>query len=558
MFYVFALIGMHLFAGKLSPENVPSDSLYASADYFAMNFDNFGNAMLTLFALLVVNNWFVIMDGAVRVTDRYSRVYFLVFYFSECRVSSHVMCLFSVPLIVAPLLELSMCSHVFNFLSSFSFLSVCVPVVLNTLVGFILDSFFVEIERRRRAELSDHQRVLEKQHRLDTKAHRHIERKKLMRRLREARSAHAIAERHVVSNAQQTTSKLSSALAESNMTSTATFGALLEKTTAAAAASAAAATIDAAASETEWHGKAQPIKAQQIKVQLIKVQLNEEVAETVEKVESTETTQSIKKAVTVDKAQLISIAGSVEAATESLETTELIEKTEVAEAAVAAAVEEADIKAVETAELIKKAEAAEAELKTLETAVALINAGADAAIVADVIDDGADAVTLSTAVAKATAEALEAGEDDDVSGDGDGDGDGDDDDDGDGVGSLVSLATSGDSKDNGGDDGNGNGGSGGSGGGGGVMGGFLAGVVRRIVGEQKDEKAAANAAAATAAAAAAAEAEAAAAESARQSQPRRETASLSIVAAPGVTRKERLAVASGSCERSFDFLTCCF
>jgi hypothetical protein len=36
---------------------------YAKSGYWQMNFDDFPNAMLSLFALVIVNNWQNIMDG---------------------------------------------------------------------------------------------------------------------------------------------------------------------------------------------------------------------------------------------------------------------------------------------------------------------------------------------------------------------------------------------------------------------------------------------------------------------------------------------------------------
>jgi hypothetical protein len=38
------------------------NSTFADSNYFANNFNDFGAAMMTLFALLIVNNWFVIMN----------------------------------------------------------------------------------------------------------------------------------------------------------------------------------------------------------------------------------------------------------------------------------------------------------------------------------------------------------------------------------------------------------------------------------------------------------------------------------------------------------------
>lgn len=48
--------------------------------YYLNNFDNIFSSFVTLFVLMVVNNWFVIMNGFVAVTNEWARVYFMLFY----------------------------------------------------------------------------------------------------------------------------------------------------------------------------------------------------------------------------------------------------------------------------------------------------------------------------------------------------------------------------------------------------------------------------------------------------------------------------------------------
>ena len=45
-----------------------------------MNFNNFPNALLTLFALLIVNNWFIIVQGVVATSSPWARAYFISFF----------------------------------------------------------------------------------------------------------------------------------------------------------------------------------------------------------------------------------------------------------------------------------------------------------------------------------------------------------------------------------------------------------------------------------------------------------------------------------------------
>jgi len=82
VFTLFAQLGIALFGGKIkkgthgSPWVGPKGTeLYAYA-----NFNDFSSAMLTLFELLIVNNWYVTMDVTVAVTSGWSRAYFIAWY----------------------------------------------------------------------------------------------------------------------------------------------------------------------------------------------------------------------------------------------------------------------------------------------------------------------------------------------------------------------------------------------------------------------------------------------------------------------------------------------
>ncbi|KAF0709365.1 Aste57867_5955 [Aphanomyces stellatus] len=82
---LFALIGLELFGGKISPGILANDprfvnSTYAAAGYTANNFNDIGSGMVTLFELLVVNNWYVIVDGHVRATSTWTRLFFVTFW----------------------------------------------------------------------------------------------------------------------------------------------------------------------------------------------------------------------------------------------------------------------------------------------------------------------------------------------------------------------------------------------------------------------------------------------------------------------------------------------
>ena len=70
LFYFFALIGLRTFGGQAGP-NTPAIVYDTSTPdfYYLMNFNDFGSAMVTLFVLMVVNNWFLISNMFANITN---------------------------------------------------------------------------------------------------------------------------------------------------------------------------------------------------------------------------------------------------------------------------------------------------------------------------------------------------------------------------------------------------------------------------------------------------------------------------------------------------------
>ena len=68
---------------------------YANAEYWDYShFNNHFNSMYLLFHLMVLNNWFVTMNGIIAVTSEWSSVYFLFFYFFAVFVVSNLVIAF--------------------------------------------------------------------------------------------------------------------------------------------------------------------------------------------------------------------------------------------------------------------------------------------------------------------------------------------------------------------------------------------------------------------------------------------------------------------------------
>ncbi|XP_052050273.1 two pore channel protein 2 [Apodemus sylvaticus] len=88
-YYVFAMIGISLFRGvivppgnsSLDPDN--SSALCGSFEqlgYWPNNFDDFAAALITLWNLMVVNNWQVILEAYKRYSGPWSMVYFVLWW----------------------------------------------------------------------------------------------------------------------------------------------------------------------------------------------------------------------------------------------------------------------------------------------------------------------------------------------------------------------------------------------------------------------------------------------------------------------------------------------
>uniref|UniRef100_A0A452SIY5 Two pore channel protein 2 n=1 Tax=Ursus americanus TaxID=9643 RepID=A0A452SIY5_URSAM len=87
VYYVFAIMGINLFRGvivappgngSLAPDNssVPCGS-FEQLEYWANNFDDFAAALITLWNVMVVNNWQVFLDAYRRYSGPWSKIYFV-------------------------------------------------------------------------------------------------------------------------------------------------------------------------------------------------------------------------------------------------------------------------------------------------------------------------------------------------------------------------------------------------------------------------------------------------------------------------------------------------
>ncbi|XP_018410009.1 PREDICTED: two pore calcium channel protein 2 [Nanorana parkeri] len=93
VYYVFAIIGIDLFRGVLpNPRNVSSPAnenstnettqcgTFEQLEYWPNNFDDFAAALVTLWDVMVVNNWQVFLDAFSRYTNPWSKLYFVAWW----------------------------------------------------------------------------------------------------------------------------------------------------------------------------------------------------------------------------------------------------------------------------------------------------------------------------------------------------------------------------------------------------------------------------------------------------------------------------------------------
>eukprot|EP01087_Luapelamoeba_hula_P025288 TRINITY_DN9973_c0_g1_i1.p1 TRINITY_DN9973_c0_g1~~TRINITY_DN9973_c0_g1_i1.p1 ORF type:complete len:800 (+),score=91.40 TRINITY_DN9973_c0_g1_i1:11-2410(+) len=81
-YYFFAFLGMRLFGGLMyvgNPDLV--GTAYDGNGYYATNFNDFGSAVVLLYDLMILSNWYVYIDAIAILTNEASRVFFFMFWF---------------------------------------------------------------------------------------------------------------------------------------------------------------------------------------------------------------------------------------------------------------------------------------------------------------------------------------------------------------------------------------------------------------------------------------------------------------------------------------------
>mmetsp|Transcript_66876 Transcript_66876/g.105802 ORF Transcript_66876/g.105802 Transcript_66876/m.105802 type:complete len:807 (+) Transcript_66876:95-2515(+) len=82
IFYLFAVVGQYLFGGLIFTTNpVLAGTNFAQAHFWSLNFNDLLSGFVTLFALMIVNNWYELAQGFMLVThSNLVSIYFVLFF----------------------------------------------------------------------------------------------------------------------------------------------------------------------------------------------------------------------------------------------------------------------------------------------------------------------------------------------------------------------------------------------------------------------------------------------------------------------------------------------
>ena len=102
--YFFALVGMSLFGGLIlkGSKKIFEDSSNPNT-YHLMNFNDLFSSLVTLFSLMIVNNWNMITQLSVSAYDgaKWVRWYFIAWYFFSVIICLNVILAFAIDMYIS-------------------------------------------------------------------------------------------------------------------------------------------------------------------------------------------------------------------------------------------------------------------------------------------------------------------------------------------------------------------------------------------------------------------------------------------------------------------------
>ena len=93
MYYIYIVIGMSYFGGLITKDAdvYSSCNLPTSSGYYLVNFNDFLSSIVSLFAFMIINNWFVMANQFVCAAgSRLYLMYFVIFYYTIALISVNV------------------------------------------------------------------------------------------------------------------------------------------------------------------------------------------------------------------------------------------------------------------------------------------------------------------------------------------------------------------------------------------------------------------------------------------------------------------------------------
>ena len=97
VYYIFSVLGQELFGGKVNQSLVPAlANAGIPSNYIFNSFNDFGSGLLTLFELMIVNNWqFLVGMYETALGTTYVRWFFVFFYFFSVAVVLNIVVAFA-------------------------------------------------------------------------------------------------------------------------------------------------------------------------------------------------------------------------------------------------------------------------------------------------------------------------------------------------------------------------------------------------------------------------------------------------------------------------------
>lgn len=98
IFFEFALLGMYLFGGVVTNYSMVLETNPSLGGFQLMNFNDLLSSLMTLFALLIVNNWYVIVELFVdfKGGNTLYQFYFLLFYYFGVILALNILVAFAI------------------------------------------------------------------------------------------------------------------------------------------------------------------------------------------------------------------------------------------------------------------------------------------------------------------------------------------------------------------------------------------------------------------------------------------------------------------------------